>query len=626
MQERGKFLEDDSVQTGKAKSMKKIELLAPARDYSIGIAAINNGADAVYIGASAFGARKEAGNSLKDIEALVEYAHRFYSKVYVTLNTVLYDSELKTAEQLVRGLYKIGVDALIIQDMGLLQLDLPPISLHASTQMHNYELEKIKFLDRLGFQRIVLARELSLEQIEAIRKEIKAELEVFIHGALCVSLSGQCYLSQYMFGRSANRGECAQACRMKWTVKDGSDKILVRDKYVLSLKDLNMSAYINDLIRIGVDSFKIEGRLKDANYVSNTTGYYNSLINDQLKLKNNEISRLSSGEVISGFEADPERSFNRGFTAYFAQGRRKGLVNMESPKSMGKVLGKVKKVCKNELWLMTAEELHNGDGLCYMGERGLEGIRVNRVEGEKIICKENLRVIPGTVIYRNYDHQFAMQVEKSKSVRKIGVEIQIRAKDGRVELYAEDEDKVAVEWNPDRHFERAEQGGQRERIEQQLKKCGDTDFICRSVHYEGEEVVFIPVGIINEMRRALLTKLARAREVRRPIVRMNLLDRRLPYQSRVRWQANVVNKEAEAFYREHGALEVEVGFELTEVTEGKELMHTRYCLLYELGYCRKQSPRQVLNFPLYLCNEKYRFRLEFDCKECCMKILSVGKT
>lgn len=606
--------------------MKKIELLAPARDALIGIAAINNGADAVYIGASAFGARKEAGNRLEDIETLVEYAHRFYSKVYVTLNTILYDAELKMAEQLVRKLYEIGVDALIIQDMGLLQLDLPPISLHASTQMHNYELEKIKFLDRLGFQRIVLARELSLEQIEIIRKEVKAELEVFIHGALCVSLSGQCYLSQYMFGRSANRGECAQACRMKWTVKDKSDQVLVRDKYVLSLKDLNMSAYIDDLIRIGVDSFKIEGRLKDANYVSNVTNHYNSLINNQLKINNNKIGRLSSGEVISDFTADAERSFNRGFTTYFAQGRQKELVNKESPKSMGKLLGRVKKVYKNELWLITAEELHNGDGLCYIGEEGLEGVRVNRVEGEKIICNEILRLMPGTLIYRNYDHQFAMQVEKSKTVRKIGVEIQIRAKDGRVELFAEDEDKVAVEFKPDQHFERAQQAQQRERIEQQLKKCGDTDFVCRSVHYEGEEVLFMPVGVINEFRRVLLIKLAQAREVRRPVVRMNPLDRQVPYLPYIPWQANVVNKEAEAFYREHRAVGIEAGFELTEAIEGKVLMHTRYCLLYELGYCRKQFPVQTLNFPLYLCNDKYRYRLEFDCKECFMKILSSGKS
>ena len=258
--------------------MQKVELLSPARDLVVGKAAIDNGADAVYIGAPAFGARKAAANSLEDIGTLVGYAHRFYCRVFVTLNTILYDSELAEAEKMIRQLYAIGVDALIIQDPGILNMDLPPICLHASTQMHNYELERIKFLDQLGFQRIVLARELSLEQIREIRKEVKAELEVFIHGALCVSLSGQCYLSQYMFGRSANRGECAQPCRMKWTVEDNSGKKLIKDKYVLSLKDLNLSSYIDDLIEAGVDSFKIEGRLKDENYVANVTNYYSSLI------------------------------------------------------------------------------------------------------------------------------------------------------------------------------------------------------------------------------------------------------------------------------------------------------------------------------------------------------------
>lgn len=606
--------------------MRKIELLAPARDYTIGRVAIDNGADAVYIGASAFGARKEAGNSLKDIEAFVRYAHRFYSKVYVTLNTILYDSELAEAERLVRGLYEIGVDALIIQDMGLLQLDLPPISLHASTQMHNYELEKIKFLDRLGFQRIVLARELSLKEITSIRKEVKAELEVFVHGALCVSLSGQCYLSQHLFGRSANRGECAQACRMKWTLKDHSDKIWLQDKYLLSLKDLNMSAYINDLIHIGVDSFKIEGRLKDANYVANTVNYYNSLINNQLKIENNSIRRLSSGKVISGFKADPERSFNRGFTDYFARGRQKGLVNMESPKSWGKPLGRVKKAYNNELWICTEEKLHNGDGLCYLGQKGMEGMRVNRVEGEKIICNEILHILPGTVVYRNYDHQFATQIEKSKSVRKIEIILRIKVINGHIELYAEDEDGIAVDFKPEGYFERAERPGQKERIEQQLRKCGDTDFVCRSVYYEGEEVIFIPSGKINEFRRFLLNRLSEAREKRRTAVRMQPLDRQLPYSPHICWQNNVVNQKAEAFYREHGATDVEAGFELTGAAQGRELMHTRYCLLYEMGYCRKQHSSKELDFPLYLCNDKYRFRLEFDCKECFMKILSAEES
>ena len=311
-------------------------MLSPAKDLAIGMAAIQNGADAVYIGAPAFGARKAAANSIADIAELVRYAHRFYCRAFVALNTILYDHELAEAEKMIRQLYGIGVDALIVQDPGILRLDLPPVCLHASTQMHNYDLDRIKFLDQVGFQRIVLARELSLEQIREIRKEVKAELEVFVHGALCVSLSGQCYLSQHMFGRSANRGECAQPCRMKWSVSDQSGKVILDNKYILSLKDLNSSSFIKDLIDAGIDSFKIEGRLKDENYVANVTHYYSSLID-----KFPEVKRIGSGKSIASFKAAPERSFNRGYSTYFLKGRPSGLVNPDSPKSMGMYIGRV---------------------------------------------------------------------------------------------------------------------------------------------------------------------------------------------------------------------------------------------------------------------------------------------
>ena len=403
--------------------MQKVELLSPARDLVVGKAAIDNGADAVYIGAPAFGARKAAANSLEDIGTLVGYAHRFYCRVFVTLNTILYDSELAEAEKMIRQLYAIGVDALIIQDPGILNMDLPPICLHASTQMHNYELERIKFLDQLGFQRIVLARELSLEQIREIRKEVKAELEVFIHGALCVSLSGQCYLSQYMFGRSANRGECAQPCRMKWTVEDNSGKKLIKDKYVLSLKDLNLSSYIDDLIEAGVDSFKIEGRLKDENYVANVTNYYSSLIG-----KHPGIVRSGSGHILSAFEADPERSFSRGSSDYFIRGRHRGLVNMDTPKSMGKKIGIVKETKGNTIILDAIGELANGDGLCYLEQGGLKGIKVNEAVGNRIVCNETVKLRPGTELFRNYDHRFNIRLDKVKSVRKIRIKIILSVK------------------------------------------------------------------------------------------------------------------------------------------------------------------------------------------------------
>ena len=490
--------------------MQKVELLSPARDLVVGKAAIDNGADAVYIGAPAFGARKAAANSLEDIGTLVRYALRFFCRVFVTLNTILYDSELAEAEKMIRQLYAIGVDALIIQDPGILNMDLPPICLHASTQMHNYELERIKFLDQLGFQRIVLARELSLEQIREIRKEVKAELEVFIHGALCVSLSGQCYLSQYMFGRSANRGECAQPCRMKWTVEDNSGKKLIRDKYVLSLKDLNLSSYIDDLIEAGVDSFKIEGRLKDENYVSNVTGYYSSLIGSL-----SDIQRTGSGKSIVRFEPSPEKSFNRGYSTYFFDKREKGLVNADSPKSMGKLLGKVIQSKGNRLRIETKEQVSNGDGLCYFEKGELKGIRVNQVEGDWIICNEVVDIRKETLLYRNYDHRFVTQVEKAKSVRKIAFRMEVAVHENRLLIRCTDEDQNVAEILSEEIFEPAADPAQQDRLRTQLVKCGDSDYVCSECIFLSEQVLFVPAAIANALRRKALETLCTVREQNR---------------------------------------------------------------------------------------------------------------
>lgn len=596
--------------------MRNVELLSPAKDVAIGMAAINNGADAVYIGAPSFGARKAAGNSIGDLAILVKYAHRFYCRVFVTLNTLLYDHELAEAEQLIKQLYAIGVDALIIQDPGILKLDIPPISLHASTQMHNYDLERIKFLDQVGFQRIVLARELSLEQLRVIRREVKAELEVFIHGALCVSLSGQCYLSQYMFGRSANRGECAQPCRMKWSVKDSAGSVLIRDKHILSLKDLNLSSYIDDLITIGVDSFKIEGRLKDENYVSNVTNYYSSLINEHT-----DVKRSGSGSIISAFSAEPERSFNRGYTSYFVKKREKGMVNMDTPKSMGKRIGSVKQV-KGNRFLMEAEEpVHNADGLCYLEDGELKGIKVNGTEGDWVICNEMLTVRPGTELYRNYDHNFVVRLEREKSVRKIRIEIKAVADGGRLKLEATDEDGKTAVYEPEEVFEQANRPEQAERIKQQLMKCGDTDFVCESVEYGGGEILFIPAAAINAARRCLLDRLCEVREQERTVVRMEHSGSLIDFKTEVDWHNNVVNKNAALFYQEHGAVTVAPGFEKGGGVKGRELMHTRYCLLYEMGRCRKCNKNEDLKFPLFMYNDKQQFQLEFDCGECFMKII-----
>lgn len=596
--------------------MNKIELLSPAKDCLIGMAAINNGADAVYIGAPAFGARKAAANSLEDIRQLVEYAHRYYCRVFVTLNTILYDPELAAAEKMIHDLYRIGVDALIVQDMGILRMDLPPICLHASTQMHNYDLERIKFIDRLGFRRIVLARELSLEQIREIRREVKAELEVFIHGALCVSLSGQCYLSQYMFGRSANRGECAQPCRMKWSVEDAAGKRLVDNRYILSLKDLNLSAHIKELVDIGVASFKIEGRLKDENYVANVTNHYSTLL-DGIP----GVRRVGSGKVVSAFSPEPERSFNRGYSSYFMTGRKPGLVNADTPKSMGKPVGQVVRVKGNRLLIKASDPVNNGDGLCYLQDGELKGIKVNTAEDDWLVCNEPPRVKPGLTLYRNYDHRFVSQLEKAKSVRKIPLQIEVGVKDGHLLLTGKDADGISVTVTSAETFEPASNPQQQERLRQQLMKCGDTEYGCESVLFRCREILFVPAAAANALRRELTAKLTDLRGRQRSLLLPGQEDPAAVYPFEGDWHLNIVNEKAAAFYRDHALDNICPGFETSRVTGGRDLMHTRYCILHELGRCRKQHKNADLQFPLWLCNDKHRFRLDFDCKECFMRVL-----
>lgn len=594
--------------------MKKVELLAPAKNATIGKAAIDNGADAIYIGAPAFGARQAAGNTLEDIKELVDYAHLFYCKVFITLNTIIYDDELEQVEQLIHQLYAIGVDALIIQDLGILRLHLPPIALHASTQMHNYDLERIKFLDQLGFSRIVLARELSLDEIRKIRSEVKAELEVFIHGALCVSLSGQCYLSQHMFGRSANRGECAQPCRQKWDVEDANGHKLVTDEYILSLKDLNQTEYIKELIEIGVDSLKIEGRLKDENYVVNVTKHYDT----QLK-QLPDCQRASSGRCIHTFIPDIDKSFNRGYTSYFASGRSANMVNRLSPKSMGKAIGKVINSSGKNIQIDSYEQIHNGDGLCYFDNNSLKGIRVNVVREKWIECNEKVMIPKDTILYRNYDHQFSVAIQKLRSERNIDIEFTLYNEEQHLVVFVEDEDGNQTSISSDGVYEPAQNPKQKERIEQQFSKCGDTIYRCLRSQYVGEEVLFIPMAHINELRRKALSDLTRIRLENRPLEPLFVENRQISYPQPTDWRQNIVNQNAVRFFNDHGIKNPEIGFEKNGAIRQAVLMHTRYCILNELGKCMKQTAITFTQ-PLYLRNAKNRFRLEFDCKNCCMKI------
>lgn len=599
---------------------RKLELLSPAKNSETAFAAIRNGADAVYIGGPGFGARKAAGNSLEEINRVVEYAHRFYCRVFVTINTILYDRELKEAESLIRELYRMEVDAVIIQDPAMLKLDLPPIVLHASTQMHNYEPERIRFLDELGFQRIILARELSLEQIREIRAAVKAELEFFVHGALCVSLSGQCYLSHYATNRSANRGECIQACRLPWTLSDADGKVLLKDRHLLSLKDLNLSAALPELIEAGIDSFKIEGRLKDQSYVANVTNYYSGLL-DRVIAKNDGMERASSGKVFSDILPDPERSFNRGASTYFLREREEGMVNMDTPKSMGKEVGRVLKSQKNQLWVEAREALHNGDGLCYIESGELKGIRINNVFEDRIICNENVSILPGTLLYRNHDHLFVTALEKSKTERKIRLDIGLYSENNRLVADITDEDGVAVSIRSEELFEPAVNKEQSERICQQFRKTGDTDFHCESVNWKGGEVLFIPLARINYYRRELLNRLSVKRHEFRERWVQQPFNTEVVYPGKGDWRLNVVNHLSAGFYKEHGLEQLESGFELQKEFGNKALMRSRYCLLFEMGQCLRNRENKIkLKLPLFISNELGRFRLSFDCEKCFMEV------
>lgn len=580
--------------------MKKVELLAPAKDKKTAITAVNSGCDAIYIGASNFGARKKVPNSLEDIKEIVDYAHKFYVKVHVTVNTILNDSELADAKDLIKKLYDIGVDAIIVQDMGIFKLaidgELPPIAIHASTQCDNRSLEKVKFFDNMGISRVILARELSLEQIKEICENTTAEIETFVHGALCVSYSGQCYFSHYIGGRSANKGECAQACRKKYTLIDENGNVIAKDKYLLSMKDFNASRHLKSLIDSGVKSFKIEGRLKDENYVKNVVAYYRREI-DKI------ASKTSSGRVFLDFEPDVRKSFNRGFTDYFLDGRKK-CFNFESPKSLGEKLGKISKVGK-DYFEINGVELSKQDGLYFNGN----GCLVNNVVGSKIYPNKMDGLAVGLDVYRNFDSKFEKQLENSKIKRQIGVKFSF--KNGI--LIAVDEDKNSVNLAL-ADFERAKNPEKmKENFINQLKKTGDSDFYVEDVNISGE-IPFMPISKINEIRRNILKDLMDERlknykrELQTPLKYSKFPQELLDY------RANIHNSCAKCFYENSGCSVCELSAESGAFP--KELMRTKHCLKFAFNMCK--SPKT-----LFLIDEKgQKYPLKFDCKNCEMVVLA----
>ena len=599
--------------------MTTLELLAPAKNLACGIAAIDHGADAVYIGAPRFGARAAAGNTIADLRQLCDYARPFGVKVYVTLNTILYDAELDDVRQLLGELAAIGVDAILVQDMALVEMVRQwPMAIHASTQTDNRTPEKVRWLRNLGFSRAVLARELSVEEITAIhRQEPGMELEVFVHGALCVSYSGLCYASQYCFQRSANRGECAQFCRMRFSFIDADGREIERDRYLLSLKDMNQSDHLEELIEAGATSFKIEGRLKDVSYVKNVTAAYSERLNAIIAKNPDKYCRASLGRCDYTFRPDLRKTFNRGYTTYFLHGRQPAIASFDTPKAVGEFVGTVKEIRGDSFNVAGTATFANGDGLCFLGpDRTFEGFRANRVVGNRIYpYKMPSGLCPGLRLYRNNDQEFERMLSKQSATRKIPVRLSLKAVDGGFELGA---NGVTLFFAAEHQIAK---NPPRENLVRQLTKLGDTIYESDGVDIPADFNFFIPNSVLSDMRRQLVEKLSESfppklvHSFRPPLTPPNLGGENsytYPY------LYNISNRMAQQFY---GAKAL-TAFEL-KGGEGP-LMQCRHCIRYSLGYCvRHGGKRPEWREPLSLqLGDGRRFRLEFDCKHCQMNVYS----
>lgn len=603
--------------------MQKSELLAPARDLETGIAAVNCGADAVYIGAPKFGARSRAGNSVTDIESLAKYAHKFWAKVYVTVNTLLFDHEIAEVVQLAWQLYDIGVDGLIIQDVGLLECDLPPLPLIASTQMHNYTPERVAFWETVGFQRAILARELTLEQIREIRRQTSTiELEFFVHGALCVSYSGQCYMSYAIGGRSGNRGQCAQPCRRCYSLVDKNGQLLLKDRYLLSLRDLNLSHSLAELIDAGITSFKIEGRLKDKIYVMNTVAFYRREL-DRL-VSNNKMRRSSSGKSYFDFSSNLDKTFNRGYSDYFLYGRLDSVAAFATPKMTGEVVGTILAVRKDYFELDSIFELNNGDGLCFFDEANkLRGTVVNHVEGNMVWPNKMSGIKNGLKLFRNHDHIFLKKIGKSHVHRKIDVRMVLQETENGFLLTICDEDDVSAAVSIAANKRLADKPQQMaETIKQQLSKCGDSEFFCAEVQTAGQNIYFLTHSMLNEWRRTALDELRSTRAQKRPLRKSMAIPNDAPFpETKLGYSGNVLNEKAAQFYRRRSVEHIEAAAESGLDMTGKKVMTTKYCLKMELGWCPLENKQAEPAEPLYLLDEAgHRFRLHFNCAECVMDI------
>jgi putative protease len=607
-----------------------LELLSPAKNLESGITAINYGADAVYIGPEKFGARAAAGNSISDIAQLTEFAHQFNVKVYVTINTIFDDAEINKVQKLIEDLDEAGVDALIIQDLGILKLNTLGLPLFASTQTHNYEIDRIKFLEQLGFQRFILARELSLEKINEIRKAVRAELEVFVFGALCVSYSGQCYASFATTERSANRGECSQICRHKFNLLNEKGDSVCNPGHLLSLKDLNLKDYLGELIDIGVSSFKIEGRLKDINYVKNATGYFSQSLNQNISQKSNFL-RSSGGTANMGFVPDLNKTFNRGFSDYFIEKRKSELASFQSPKNIGELIGKVTELQKNSLIINSKIKLKNGDGITFFNENGeLDGFLVNRAESNLIYPNKMPKITIGTILYRNKDIEFELQVANDKSKRKIAATIEINLNEKEIQFEISDRDNNYFESILLNNYEWAENEAlAKMNIEKQMRKSGNSIFEIDKLIINREKVPFIPLSELNNIRNLLLQGLLenRMKNYFRAKVPM-VTDVPHYFENSIDYHGNVMNQLSRKLYKEAGVSSIEDAFEKSSVFDGKIVMTTKYCVKYEIGICPVHQKSTMnskewenRNRQLYLEDNNHKYRLDFDCKRCEMQVI-----
>lgn len=636
--------------------MQTIELLAPAKNLECGIAAIDHGADAVYIGAAKFGARQSAGNTVEDIATLCNYAHQFGAKVHVTVNTIIYNNEMDDMLQLVRELEKVHVDALLIQDMGLLKACKETlktkIALHASTQCDSRTAEKVAWLASLGFERVVLARELSVKEISAIHKAVpQVELEAFVHGALCVSYSGICYASQHCFGRSANRGACSQFCRMAFDLKDSDGKIIEKQRYLLSLKDMRQIDNLEELIQSGACAFKIEGRLKDINYVKNVVSAYNKRLNEIVRKYPNQFKRASLGKVEYSFTPDLNKTFNRGYTNYFVQGRQPNIFSPNTPKALGEFVGKVKELRRDSFNVASTASFANGDGLCFINSetKALEGFRVNRAVGNRLFpYKMPNGLQPGMGLYRNQDQAFEKELSGNSAKRLIAITMTFGLTENgySLEIKLVDELETKLSAKATINFEhQAAQKPQRENIIKQLSKLGNTIYNCENVEIVDEaDQYFIPSSILAELRRDAIEQFA-SLDLAKAIGKHNLSTEKNESDKvnsanfsyinpknyeRYPYLYNIANKEACSFYVQQGMEKPQAAFECTDVEDLKKkqtealVMQCRHCIRYSLGYCVVNGGKKpTWKEPLFLeLGDRKRFRLEFDCRHCQMNIFA----